>query len=409
MPVYDYTALDTKGKTISGIIDADGAMAARQKIRSAGHYPVNLRELKDGGPEKATRKSFAPGQLFTRVRPAEVAIMTRQLSTLIGAGFPLVSALDALLTQIHSAGLKKTIARIKGAVVEGSSFANALGKHSKIFSPIYVNMVNAGESSGTLEIVLERLADITEKQEALKNRMITAMIYPLLIMLISALILSFLLIFVTPKIMSMFDSLRQDLPLPTQVLIGISELFQSYWWVLVILIIALLFGLRQLANNVKGRQWLDKTSLSLPIAGSLVRKLAVSRFARTLGSLLDNGVSMLPAMDIVQNIVGNVQIAQVVADASVEVGKGQGLGKSLSAKEVFPPIAIQMIEVGEQSGNLEEMLTKVADVFEKEVETTVMRLTALVEPIMVLVMAGIVLFIVLSICLPIFEMNQFIR
>ncbi len=410
MPVYDYTALDAKGKNINGIIDADGEAAARQKIRAAGHYPVSLRLMKSSGGEKVEgRQRFDLSQLFTRIRPAEVCIMTRQLATLIGAGFPLVSALESLSAQIGSPGLKKIIASIKGTVVEGSTFANALAKYPNAFSPIYINMVSSGESSGTLEIVLERLADMTEKQEALKAKMFTAMIYPLCIMCISALIVSLLLVYVTPKIMSMFDNMKQELPLPTQILVGTSDLFKSYWWVLVILIIALLFAMRAIYRNEKGRRWIDTKSLKLPLFGSLVRRFTAVQFARTLGSLLDNGVSMLPALGIVQNIVGNVFIARVVADGATEVSKGQGLGKALDVKKAFPPMAIQMIQVGEQSGNLEEMLNKIADVFEKEVETTVMRLTALVEPIMLMIMASIVFFIVLAICLPIFEMNQLVR
>lgn len=409
MPVYDYSALDSKGKTVSGIIDADGAAAARQKIRAAGNYPVSVREVRDIAAEKSDRTTISLSNIFTRVRPAEVAIVTRQLATLIGAGFPLVSALEALQSQIRSSGLKKIVAKIRGDIVEGSSFANALEKHTKIFSPIYVNMVRAGESSGTLEIVLERLADITEKQQALQSRVITAMIYPLLIMLAGMLILAFLFIYVIPNITSIFEDMRQQLPLPTQILIAISDIFKSFWWVLVLLIAAFMVGLRQLRQSAKGRLWLDTTALRLPIAGSMIRRLAAARFARTLGSLLENGVSMLPSLGIVKNVVGNIHIAGVIENATTEVGKGQGLGKSLDTANTFPPIAIQMIQVGEQSGNLEEMLNKVADVFEKEVETTIMRLTALLEPVMVLLMAGVVLFIVLSICLPIFEMRTLVR
>ncbi len=409
MPVYDYTALDAKGKNITGIIDADGEAAARQKIRAAGHYPVSLRQMKNGAAEKSEKHKVRLSQLFSRVRPAEVAIMTRQLATLIGAGFPLVSALESLTAQIPSPGLKKIIASIKSTVVEGSTFANALAKYPSAFSPIYVNMVTSGESSGTLEIVLERLADMTEKQEALKGRMLTAMIYPLCILAISALIVTLLLVYVTPKIMAMFSNMKQQLPLPTRILLGTSDLFKSYWWVLVILLIAFLLGLRAIYRSETGRRWLDTKMLGLPLFGSLVRRFSVVQFARTLGSLLDNGVSMLPALGIVQNIVGNVFIAQVVADSAMEVSKGKALGVALDVRRAFPPMAIQMIQVGEQSGNLEDMLNKVADVFEKEVETTVMRLTALVEPVMLMIMAGIVFFIVLSICLPIFEMNQLVR
>jgi general secretion pathway protein F len=409
MPVYDYTALDAKGKTVSGIIDADGAVAARQKIRSAGHFPVSLHEVQDGTAPKSERRSYSLKDRFTRVRPAEIAIMTRQLATLIGAGFPLVSAMDALMAQFPGPALKKMVAKVKNAVVEGSSFADALSSFPTVFSGIYVNMVRVGETSGTLEIVLNRLSEITEKQEELKNRVTTAMIYPLLILCVGILILFFLFIYVIPNITSIFKDMHQQLPLPTRILISSSELFKSYWWLAAVLLVGVLFGLRHMRKSVKGRYWQDQQILKLPMIGPLACKLATARFTRTLGSLLDNGISMLPAMGIVKNVVGNVVIAEIVEYAGTEVGKGQALSKTLSAGGVFPPMAIQMIQVGEQSGNLEEMLKKVAEVFEKEVETSVMRLTALLEPVMVLLMAGVVLFIILSIFLPILEMRTLVR
>ena len=409
MPVFDYTALDTKGKNISGIIDADSAAAARQKLRTAGNFPVKVKEVKDSGKEKSERQPVALPKIFSRIRPAEITIMTRQMATLIGAGFPLVSALEALMNQVSSPAMKKTVAQIKGDIVEGCAFADALAKFPTVFSPVYVNMVRAGETSGTLEIVLERLADITEKQQALQSRVITAMIYPILILCIGALILTFLFIYVIPNITSIFDNMKQALPLPTRILITTSDLFKAYWWLLAGLIMGALAGLHRLRKKPGGRSWIDGNMLRLPMVGALIRKMAAARFARTLGSLLENGVSMLPALAIVQNIVGNVHISAAVEKANTEVGKGQALGKALDSDKMFPPIAIQMIQVGEQSGELEDMLNKVADVFEKEVETTVMRLTAMLEPIMVLVMAGVVLFIVLSICLPIFEMRTLVR
>lgn len=408
MPVYDYSALDAKGKSVTGIIDAEGAVAARQKIRAAGHFPVKLKEVKDGATEKRERRAFSLSQYFSRIRPAEVAIMTRQLATLIGAGFPLVSALEALMAQFPSPSLKKMVAKIKDAVVEGTSFADALNGFPSVFSSVYVNMVRVGETSGTLEIILNRLAEITEKQEELKSRVVTAMIYPLLIMMVGVLIMIFLFIYVIPNITSIFKDINQELPLPTQVLIGTSDFFKSYWWILFILAVGMFIGIRALRKSAKGRYWMDKNFHILPMVGPISNKLATARFARTLGSLLDNGVSMLPAMDIVKNVVGNVHIAEIIENANVDVGKGQPLHKSLDAANVFPPIAIQMIMVGEQSGNLEEMLNKVGDIFEKEVETSIMRLTALLEPIMVLIMAGMVLFIILSIFLPILEMGNMV-
>jgi general secretion pathway protein F len=270
-------------------------------------------------------------------------------------------------------------------------------------------MVKAGETSGALEIVLERLADITEKQQALKHRIRSALAYPILMSLIGALVLFLLLTFIVPSITSIFADMNQTLPAPTLFLISMSNFFKIYWWIIFILIGLMMITLRMMKKTVKGRYLFDKTKLLLPGFGILTKKLAVARFARTLGSLLENGISMLPALGIVKNIVGNVLIADVIEDASQEVGKGQGLGSSLAGSKIFPDLSIQMIQVGEQSGELEAMLNKIATVFENEVETSVMSMTSLLEPLMILIMGIIVGFIVLSICLPIFEMNQLVR
>jgi general secretion pathway protein F len=328
---------------------------------------------------------------------------------LISAGFPLVSALDALVPQTRSHGFKKTLAQIKDSIVEGNSFARALSNYPAQFSPLYVNMVRAGETSGTLEIVLERLADITEKQQALKNRIQTALAYPIFMLIIGTAVLFILLIYIVPSITSIFTEMNQVLPTPTRILIFLSDFFKSYWWSIFIIIAAVAVFFNRAKRTTKGRYWIDKTMLILPGIGILVKKLAVARFARTLGSLLENGVSMLIALDIVKNIAGNKLISDSVETAAIEVGKGQGLGVALSGSGIFPQLSIQMIQVGEQSGQLETMLAKISDVFENEVEITVLRLTSYLEPVMILVMGSIVGFIVLSICLPIFEMNQLIR
>jgi general secretion pathway protein F len=408
MPVFEYTALDAKGKTTAGIIDAEGLQAARLKLRTSGMFPVSIREAQEAQARKA-EKSFSLGGRFRRVKPAEVAMITRQLATLIGAGFPLVSALDALLPQTKSIGLKRTLASIKDMIVEGNSLAHALSKFPGIFPPIYVNMVKAGETSGTLEIVLERLAEITEKQQALTNRIQAALAYPVFMLFFGAVVLFILLTYIVPTITSIFTDMKQVLPTPTRVLIFLSGFFKAYWWILLLSIIGVGAAVRKFRKTEKGRQWTDTTILRLPVLGNVARKLAVSRFSRTLGSLLENGVTLLIALNIVENIVGNVRIAAAVDQAGEEVGKGKSLWQSLSEGEVFPMLAIQMIQVGEQSGELEKMLYKIADVFENEVETNILRLTAYLEPVMILVMGCAVGFIVLSICLPIFEMNQLIR
>ncbi|NNG01631.1 MAG: type II secretion system protein GspF [Desulfobacteraceae bacterium] len=407
MPVYDYTALNPKGKTINGIIDADGLGGARQKIRSAGNYPTSITELKNTDAARS-KKELSLSGLFSRVRPAEVAIMTRQLSTLLGAGFPLVSAIDSLLTQTKSQGLAKTVAKLKDDIVEGSSFAAALSQHTNVFTQLFINMVRAGESSGTLEIVLDRLADITEKQQALLRRIQAALAYPILMSFIGSGILIFLLVYIVPSITSIFTDMDRVLPTPTRLLIYISGMFKAFWWVILLLIIGMLMVFRSVRKTTKGRQFIDRSILKLPLAGNLVKKIAVSRFSRTLGSLLENGVPMLKSLEIVKEIVGNVIISDVILSATGQVEKGQGLGNSIAIDEVFPSLSVQMIQVGEQSGQLESMLMKVADVYENEVESTIMSMTALLEPVMILVMAVVVGFIVLSICLPIFEMSNLV-
>jgi general secretion pathway protein F len=408
MPVYEYTALDAKGKMTSGIIDADGARAARQKLRASGIFPVDVKESQEK-PEKKSDRVTELSRYFQRVKPAEIAIMTRQLSTLISAGFPLVSAIDALVPQTKTHRLKTVLAQVKDAIVEGQSFAQALSQYPKIFPPLYVNMVRAGETSGTLEIVLERLAEITEKQQDLTNRIQTALAYPIFMCVIGTIVLFVLLTYIVPSITAIFLDMGQTLPTPTRLLIFLSGFFKSFWWVILIALIGAAIALHRTKKTEKGRYAYDKTILALPGFGVLAKKLAVARFSRTLGSLLENGVSMLIALDIVKNIAGNVLLSNAVQQAAQEVGKGQALWAALNEAQIFPQLSIQMIQVGEQSGELEGMLNKIADVFEKEVENSIMRLTSYLEPVMILVMGCVVGFIVLSICLPIFEMNQLIK
>jgi general secretion pathway protein F len=407
MPVYEYKALTPKGKTTSGIIDAESPIIARQKIRAFKAFPVAVKEVHDS-PTKKESRTLSYARYFQRVTPAEVSVMTRQLATLISAGFPLVSAIDILIPQTRSNAFKGQLAKIKDSIVEGNSFARSLSLYPRSFSELYVNMMHAGETSGTLEIVLERLADITEGQQALKQRIRSALAYPVLMTFIGTVVLFLLLTFIVPSITSIFTDMDQTLPAPTIFLINTSAFFKKYWWLIVVAGVAMLLVFRSISKTAKGRHFLDKRVLLLPGFGQLSKKLDVARFARTLGSLLENGVSMLTALEVVKNIVGNQLIANTIEDAAKEVEKGQDLGTALAKSKIFPDISIQMIIVGEQSGRLESMLNKIADVFEGEVESSVMSMTSLIEPLMILIMGIVVGFIVLSICLPIFEMNQLV-
>lgn len=408
MPVYEYKALDARGKHVSGIIDTESAVMARQKLRASKIFPTDIREAYDKKVMKEKRSGFL-NRLFSRVRQSEITMITRQLSTLVGAGFPLVTALSTLIPQSKSTVFRKTLSQIKDAIEEGSSFAGALSLYPDTFSPIYINMVRAGESSGTLEIVLERLADIAEKQQALSNKIKSILAYPAIMSIIGAGVLFFLLAYIVPRITTIFTEVNQALPTPTRLLLATSDLLKSYWWLLLLMGIAGIVMVQMSRKTEKGRYWIDRFILKLPVAGPLVRKLAIARFARTLGSLLENGVSMLVALDIVKNIVGNEILSETISTAAVDVEKGQALGKSLDASDTFPKLAVQMIQVGEQSGEMESMLNKVADVFETEVETSMVALTSLIEPLIIVVMGIVVGFVVLSIVLPIIEMNQLIK
>ena len=408
MPVYEYVALDSKGKKRTGIMDADSPAVARAKLRESGSYPVEIREA----PEVSTsqeEKKFSLPFLEGRIPSKYLSITTRQLSTLVGAGLPIVSALESLIPQSPHPTLQKVLAHVKDDIVEGKSLADALSIHPKVFSPLYVNMVRAGEASGAMEIVLARLSDLTERNESTKGRIRAAMAYPVIMLIVAMIVLTVLMVKVVPSIVSLFEDVQKALPLPTRILIATSDFLVAYWWVLLIVIILALAAFRSFKSSKAGRQWWDSRYLRIPVLGPLAQNLAMARFARTLASLLTNGVPLVPAMDIVRNVVENVYIAGGIGDASIEIGEGRGLGESLATKPGFPPITIQMMEVGEQSGELEAMLEKMADLYDAETENTINALTSSLEPILIVGMAVVVGFIVFSILMPMVELTSNIR
>lgn len=406
MAVFEYRALDARGKNTKGIIDADSESHARTKLRSLGKYPVTI-SLTTQGRSKTGGHGSGFG-LFRRVKSEEISVMTRQLATLLGASIPLVQALDSLVAQTRNAGLKKVIAQIKGAVNEGNSLTHALSEHPKIFSSVFINMVRAGEASGTLDIVLERLADFAENQEALKGRFRAALVYPVFMGIIGSAILFVLITYIVPNITQVFAEMNRVLPLPTLFLIGLSDFLKIYWWVVFMIIGVIIFGMRYLVRKPAGKKVWDYVKLKSFILGPVLQKVILARFSSTLGSLLESGVGLMMAMQIVQALVDNVHVSKVIDQAMEQLRKGQSMTVALSDSEWFPPMFVQMIAVGEQSGTLETMLKKVSSAYEREVETAIIGMTSLIEPLMIVGMGLAVGFIVLSILLPIFEMNQMI-
>jgi general secretion pathway protein F len=408
MPVYEYTGLNSSGKTLKGILDADSDVVAREKLRSSGIFPVEVKEA----ISKSKGLPSGPGsmvRLLRGVKQGEVSVMTRQLSTLLGAGVPLVKSLESLITQITNPLFKKVMAQIKEAVNQGNSLAFSLSQHPKIFSNVYVNMVQSGEASGSLDVVLDRLAEFGEHQQALRGRFKAALAYPIFMFFIGAIVLFILITFIVPNIMKIFTEMRQALPLPTIVLIKLGDFLFSYWWLIVLCFLGGILILRQVKKRPRVQYLWDKLKLRIPVFGPLNQKIALARFGRTLGSLLQSGVSLITALQIVSKIVDNTLIERVIADAVDHIEEGQGLASSLSKSPWFPSMAVQMMSVGEQSGQLEAMLHKIADTQEREVESQIIALTSMLEPIMILVMAVMVAFIVFSILLPILEMSQMIR
>ena len=411
MPVYEYTALNAQGKKHKGVMDADSMSAARRKIRKDGSYPVEIKETLSRGRKKkgADKKNALSLQFGSRIKQQEIHVATRQLATLLGAGIPLVPALSGLIEQTTNKSLQTTITQIKDSVNEGNSLTSSLAEHPRLFSKIYVNMVQAGEASGSLDVVLERLAEVGEQQQALRSRIAAALIYPIFMAVVGIGVLFLLITFIVPSITKVFTDRDQALPLPTTMLISLSDFLQSYWIILVFLIIGLIIGIRFFIQQPKGQRAWDTLKLSIPILSDLNIKIAAATLGRTMSSLLQSGVPLITSLQIVKNILNNVMLADVMDLASEELEKGKSLSSVLRGNKYFTPMLVQMIAVGEQSGSLEKMLEKAAESYEKEVETKIMAMTSMIEPIMILVMGLAVSFIVISILLPIFEMNQLIK
>lgn len=408
MPVYSYKAMDAKGKQVSGIVDADSIKGAKAKLRREGRFPIELKETAEEKTIKGKGLSMEINlrALRGKVKINDLAIMTRQFATLVGAGIPVVGALTALSKQVEDQVLQRALSQVREKVNEGSSLANALREHPKIFSTIYINMVEAGEQSGTLEIVLSRLADFTEGQLALRQKLRGALTYPIFMFVVLIGVLLIMNAFVIPKIAEIFKGTKQALPPITKAVIAFSGFIRGYWWLIIIVVILLTILFFKWIATPKGRYKWDGFLLSLPYFGTLIRKVAVGRFANTFGTLLASGVPIITAMDIVKNVVANDVIKEAIETAKENVREGEGISKPLEKSEVFPPMVIHMVEVGEQTGELENMLNRVSMAYEKEVEASVNALTAMLEPIMILIMAVGVGFALIAVLMPLVDMTS---
>lgn len=407
MTVYVWKGLAPNGREKSGVRDADNVKVLRALLKKDGVLLTSA--LEESAAKKATAREIDFGKYFRRVTTLDLAIATRQLATLLKSGVPLVESLSALIEQMESPELKGALTQVRDKVNEGISLHEALRQHPKIFPPIYSNMVEAGEASGTLEIVLARLADFLESSNKLSTKVMSALAYPLFMALMSMVTVSIMMIVVVPKITAIFEDFEEALPWYTRLLIFTSNVFTNYWWLLISLLAFSIWYFRRWLASPTGRARWDKFTLDLPLFGKLLMMVAVARFARTLSTLLRSGVPLLRAMEITRNVLGNVELMRVVEEAASSIREGESIATPLKRSGRFPPIVTHMIAIGERSGQLEEMLENVASAYDQQVEARVQTVTSLLEPMMIVVMGGISGGIAFAILVPLMRINEFVQ
>src|SRR5438128_6542346 len=421
MPRFQYVALDARGQESTGSVEANSANEAIGHLRQAGYFPTGVyeegkapaarngkvkrpRTTRIAAPVTAVPKRKTGITLFQRqkVRSKILMIFTRQLATLIDSGLPLLRSLNVLEKQERDKVLKNTINKVADSVQSGSTFSDALALHPRVFNDLYVNMVKAGEVGGVLELVLTRLSEFQEKAAKIKNKIISAMVYPIIVMTMAVGILCFLLVFIVPKFESIFHEMLGDKPLPpvTQFVIGASSLVKDHGLVVLGVVVAAVTLYKFIGRTRRGRFVIDSFKLRMPLFGNLNRKTAISRFARTLGTLVTSGVPILQALNITRETAGNASIAAAISQVHDSVKEGESIVQPLEASRAFPPMVVSMVDVGEETGKLPEMLLKIADVFDDEVDNAVAALTSMLEPIMIVFLAVIVGTIVLALFTP---------
>jgi general secretion pathway protein F len=408
MAGFEYRGIEVaSGKSVKGYRDADSPKALRGLLRRDG---ILLTLATPENERKARAKRDIQLLAFLqRPSTSDVAVLTRQLATLVRAGVPLVESISALVDQVEKESLVRVLTSVAESLKEGISFATSLAAHPKIFPPLYINMVAAGEASGMLEAVLERLADFMEGQARLKGKVVSALAYPILMTFIAAALVAALMVGVVPKVTSIFESMQQELPWYTALLIFVSHNLAAYWWLIVGGLGAGVYFFRRWKATPKGRLTWDRFTLRVPLFGRLNQLVALARFSRTLSTLLASGVGLLAAMDIVKSVLGNAQLEVVVKDAITSIREGESIAEPLRRSGYFPPMVTHMIAVGERSGQLEQMLQNVSRAYEADVDTRVTTLTSLLEPLIIVFMGGMVAFIAMAIIMPLVQMNNLVQ
>jgi len=407
MPKYAYKAQNKEGKEVFGVVQADTQALAINDVQSLGLYPTHVREARKSDERRARREKGGLSEIyFGGVKTKQIVIMTRQMATLIDAGLPLLRCLNVLIAQLKPSKLRDILREISADVQAGSTFSEALAKHPKVFDRLYVNMVRAGEVGGMLETVLNRLAVFMERRQALKRRVRGALIYPIAVVVIASCIVSFLLVKVVPVFAEIFEDFGGELPAPTRFLIKCGDFMMYRYWLLLLIVNSSIITIKLMSKSHAVRRVMDRVVLKVPLVGDLVTKVAVARFARTLGTLITSGVPILQALKITKETIGNEVIQNAVQKVHDSIKEGDTIAAPLDESKVFPPMVVNMIDVGEETGSLDSMLMKVADIYDAEVEAAVEAMLALLEPAIIIILGGIIGFIVISLYLPIFSLGD---
>src|SRR5262249_4291459 len=410
MALWAYKGIGANGKSVTGAREADSPKMLRIMLKRDGILVTDVSEARAGKSAgaahgKGLRREVDLGSLLGGIKKAEVATFTRQLATLLKAGIPLAESLGALFDQIDNPKLRTIVGEVRSKVNEGSSLADAMGKHPKGFEGVYVSMVRAGETAGNLDDVLVRLADFGEAQAKIRSKVTGPMIYPAIMAPIATIVMTILMVAVVPKITTIYEDTERQLPWNTVLLITVSNAIGEYYYMIPILAIALGWGFRRWVRSPGGRRTWDAFVLRLPLVGKLARQIAIGRFARTFGTMLASGVPLLRALDTSQEILGNVTLEKAIEGAREQIQQGASIAVTLKKTGHFPAVVTHMIAVGERAGQLEQMLRNVADAYDAETDMKLARFTTVLEPLMIVAMGGAVAFIVFSILMPILDMN----
>lgn len=398
MPTFRYTAVDQGGEEVTGTLEAHNEDAVISQLKDQGYRPVEINERSE---------SFLSGIPLIGGSPVggeELAVFTRQMATLLDSGLPLLRAVNVLEEQTENEAFKAILQKVSQDIQSGASFSEALSAHPQVFDDLYVNMVKAGETGGVLDTVLKRLAEFAEKRQELKAKIKSATMYPAIMFIVAILVVIFLLVFVLPTFTSLFNEMNVQLPLPTRIVIGVSRFLQNFWWLVLGGFVGLYLLYRWYYSTDHGEYVIDGMKLNMPIFGSLIRKVQTARFSRTLGTLLSSGVPILEAIDIVKGTIGNRVIADTMDDVQESISEGETISEPLHESGVFPPMVTHMVSVGEETGDLDGMLNRVADTYEMQVDEAVDGLSSLIEPLLIVFMGVTVGVIVLAMFLPMFQL-----